>query len=75
METMFYTKAKISDGCEICTSIRCDNVYYRCAGCGAEDTVDLGDWADFISENGVEALGCKIYCDECSKKHRRNAVD
>lgn len=37
MDSMFYVKTKISDECEINTSISCDNVYTRCKKCGGEN--------------------------------------
>ena len=76
MDSLFYVKTKISDECEINTSVSCDNVYFRCGECGAEEKIDLGDWGDFITDNGIDAFGCQIFCDECSQKRQnKKAVD
>lgn len=73
--SMFYVKTKISDECEINTSISCDNVYTRCKKCGAEVPVDLTDWTDFIEENGIDCFGCNIYCEECSQERKKSQLD
>lgn len=71
MVSLFYVKSKISDECEINTSISCDNVYYNCGECGAEEKIDLSEWGDFITKNGIDGFGCQIFCEKCSKKRRK----
>lgn len=70
MDSLFYIKTKISDECEINTSITSENVYTICGDCGEENKVDLTDWTDLIEENGIDGFGCTLFCEKCSKKRR-----
>lgn len=68
MDSLFYIKEKISDNCEINVSISCDNVYYRCARCGAEQQTDLASWGSTIAEDDIDMFGTVAYCSECSEE-------
>lgn len=75
MDSLFYVKTKISDNCEINTAISCDNVFAQCNGCGRELKVDLMDWADLIKTDGIDCIGCAIYCEDCTKKRKTQGTD
>lgn len=62
---MFYVKTKLSDECEINTEITDENVFTRCAECGAEIHIDLGELAGNCGE--LDLFGTAVFCDKCSK--------
>lgn len=70
MDSLFYVKTKISDECEINTSVTSENVYTICGDCGEECAVDLADWTKLIEKSGIDGFGCTLFCKECSKKRR-----
>jgi len=75
MDSLFYVKTKISDNCEINTAISCDNVFAQCNGLEGELKVDLMDWADLIKTDGIDCIGCAIYCEDCTKNRKTQGTD
>lgn len=65
---MFYVKAKLSDAVEVTVEITDENVFTRCHGCGDEVSVDL---AELFSDGEGDLYGTAVYCEECSRKIRK----
>lgn len=65
---MFYIKTKITEDCEIHTTVTDENVYCICPDCGNEHAVDIINMAQLSEE--FDLLSTRVCCDDCSASMR-----